>query len=231
MPYLSRSWEKEGREEKEEREEVEPRDQHQPVEFGQPRFPLPCCLHLAPPRGRQAPLPLPQGQSARKPWRRRAETKRQEGPLGKDPGGKQRARWGSLCWEEAVGRTGRSGWEKKRWYGTWSWREEGGWVGPSWGILALGLSSFCLHAQPPSLGTSSAGPRCPWLPDSYPGTCPIQISAPVMLSPCISPSRVLIYTHVILYLDFMPVFLRVCHCESVRMLIDESAYIWYSVPL
>lgn len=95
MPYLSCPWEEEGGEEKEEQEEAEPPGQHQLVEVGKPLlFPLPCCLHLAPPRVLQAPLPLPQGQSARKPWRRRAKTKRQEGPLSKDRGGKPRARWG-----------------------------------------------------------------------------------------------------------------------------------------
>lgn len=50
-------WEGEG-EEKGEQEKAEPPGQHQLVEVGKPLlFPLPCSLHLAPPRARQAPLP------------------------------------------------------------------------------------------------------------------------------------------------------------------------------
>lgn len=96
------------------------------------------------------------------------------------------------------GRTERSRREKKRWYDIRSRSLDGGMgraVVKDPSPLAHVLD---LHALPHSLGIRDGwvvfGPRCPWLPDSYPGTHPIQISAPMMLPLCVSPSRVLTYT-------------------------------------
>lgn len=96
MPYLSSPWEEEEGRGGERGAEGGGASGPASASGGWEASPLspPCRLHLAPPRVGQAPLPLPQGQSARKPWRRRAKTKRQEGPLGKDPRGEPRARWG-----------------------------------------------------------------------------------------------------------------------------------------
>lgn len=72
----------------------------------------------------QHPSPLSQGQSARKQRRRRAKTKRQEGPLSEEQGGELGVRWEGMGREQAVGRTERSRKEKKR-YGILSWSREG----------------------------------------------------------------------------------------------------------
>lgn len=176
--------------------------------------PPPICLHWPRPVFAKFSSPPPQGQCARKPRPSQAKTERQEGsPPGVTSDGESgdrrendragRRRWGAL--KEAAGKR-RGGVASEAGAQTGDGQSSGGAPAPC--FLSLGS-----HAQPHSVGIRAEWvvlrPCTPRLPDSYPGTHPIQINAPMMPPLCISPSRVLLYTPVILCLGFN-VFVSKC---------------------